>query len=107
MENASFLSDGWRELMLRVRSCIDLEATARSHGAFARVREVKDPETLLRLAIAYGACGMSLRETCAWAAASGIAQLSDPALLKRHDLSSLVAFIRRPVMRSARATSDS
>ncbi len=83
MENASFLSDGWRELMLRVRSCIDLEATARSHGAFARVREVKDPETLLRLAIAYGACGMSLRETCAWAEASGIAQLSDPALLKR------------------------
>jgi hypothetical protein len=75
--------DHWPE----VRSCLpvgfDLEATARSRGAFTRARGVKDAETLLRLALAYGACGMSLRETCAWAAAAGIASLSDPSLIER------------------------
>jgi hypothetical protein len=44
---------------------------------------VKEAETLLRLALGYGACGMSLRETCAWAEAAGIASLSDPSLLER------------------------
>lgn len=70
-----------------VRSCLpaefDLEATARARGAFTRARGVKDAETLLRLALAYGACGMSLRETCAWAAAAGLASLSDPSLIER------------------------
>ncbi len=60
-----------------------MEATARVRGAFSRAREVKNAETLLRLALAYGGCGMSLRETCAWADASGIASLSDPSLLER------------------------
>ena len=35
------------------------------------------------MAVAYGACGMSLRETCAWAATARVAQLSDPDLVKR------------------------
>jgi hypothetical protein len=47
------------------------------------VREIKNAETLLRLALAYGGLGMSLRETCAWAEAGGIASLSDPSLLER------------------------
>jgi hypothetical protein len=38
---------------------------------------------LLRLALAYGGLGMSLRETCAWAEAGGIAKLADPSLLER------------------------
>src|SRR5713101_8412535 len=38
---------------------------------------------LLRLALAYGGLGMSLRETCGWAEAGGIANLSDPSLLER------------------------
>jgi hypothetical protein len=33
--------------------------------------------------MAHGGCGMSLRETCAWAAAVGIAELKDPSLLDR------------------------
>jgi len=37
----------------------------------------------LRLALAYGGLGMSLRETCVWAEAGGIARLSDPSLLAR------------------------
>jgi Transposase DDE domain len=60
-----------------------VEATARSRGAFTRAREIKNAETLLRLALAYGGLGMSLRETCAWAEASGIVSLSDPSLLER------------------------
>jgi hypothetical protein len=61
----------------------DLEGKARVLGAFTRARGVKDIETLLQLAMAYGGCGMSLRETCAWAAAVGIAEISDPSLIDR------------------------
>ncbi len=61
----------------------DLEGTAREHGAFLRKREVKDVASLFQLAMAYGGCGMSLSETCAWARASGIAILTEPSLMER------------------------
>src|SRR6266849_6247004 len=61
----------------------DVEATARARGAFTRAREIKNAATLLRLALAYGGLGMSLRETCTWAEAGGIASLRDPSLLER------------------------
>jgi len=48
-----------------------------------RLREVDSASTLLRLALAYGFCQMSLRQTAAWAEAAGIARISDVALLKR------------------------
>jgi IS4 transposase len=38
---------------------------------------------LLRLALAYGCCGLSLRQSALWAAGDGIANLSDEALYKR------------------------
>jgi hypothetical protein len=75
--------DHWPEVSARLPADFDVEATARSRGAFTRRREIKNAETLLRLALAYGGCGMSLRETCAWAEAGGIASLSDPSLLER------------------------
>src|SRR5262245_38109492 len=75
--------DHWPEVRARLPEGFDLNATARLRGAFTRAREVKDPEALLRLALAYGACGMSLRETCAWAEAGGIASLADSSLLLR------------------------
>jgi hypothetical protein len=75
--------DQWPEVSAHFPADFDLEATARSRGAFTRVREIKNAETLLRLALAYGGCGMSLRETCAWAEAGGIASLADPSLLER------------------------
>ncbi|MEI1251211.1 hypothetical protein [Rhizobium aouanii] len=75
--------DHWPEVRERLPAGFDLEATARLRGAFTRVREIKNAETLLRLALAYGGLGMSLRETCAWAEAGGIARLSDPSLLER------------------------
>src|SRR3979490_2042376 len=75
--------DHWPEVSAHFPSDFDLEATARSRGAFTRARVIKNAETLLRLALAYGGCGMSLRETCAWAEAAGIASLRDPSLLVR------------------------
>jgi len=61
----------------------DLEASARAHGALRRRRGVPSAAVLLRLALAYAACGLSLRSVVAWAAQLGIAHLSDVALLKR------------------------
>jgi hypothetical protein len=75
--------DHWPEVSARLPAGFDLEATARLRGAFTRAREIKNAETLLRLALAYGGLGMSLRETCAWAEAGGIVSLSDPSLLDR------------------------
>jgi hypothetical protein len=75
--------DHWPEVSAHFPADFDLEATARRRGAFTRAREIKNAETLLRLGLAYGSLGMSLRETCAWAEAGEIASLSDPALLER------------------------
>ena len=75
--------DHWPEVSAHFPVGFDVEATARARGAFTRAREIKNAETLLRLALAYGGLGMSLRETCAWAEAGGIASLSDPSLLDR------------------------
>ena len=83
MKIRSDILDQWPEVRSRLPAGFNLEATARSCGAFTRAREVRNAETLLRLALGYGGCGMSLRETCAWAEASGIASLSDPSLLER------------------------
>jgi IS4 transposase len=79
----SDILDHWSEVRSRLPADFDVEATARSRGAFTRAREVKSAEMLLRLALAYGGCGMSLRETCAWAEASGVASLKDPSLIDR------------------------
>lgn len=75
--------DHWPEVSAYFPASFDVEATARARGAFTRAREIKDAATLLRLALAYGGLGMSLRETCAWAEAGGIASLRDPSLLER------------------------
>src|SRR5713226_9955799 len=83
MKNHPGIVDHWLEVRSRLPADFDLEATARAHGAFRRAREVKSAEALLRLALAYGACGMSLRETCAWAEATGIASLANPSLIER------------------------
>src|SRR5580704_5737352 len=75
--------DQWPEVSAHFPADFDVEATARLRGAFTRAREIKNAARLLRLALAYGGLGMSLRETCAWAEAGEIASLSDPALLER------------------------
>lgn len=75
--------DHWLEVQAHLPAGFDLERTARERGAFTRARQVKNAATLLRLALAYGGCGMSLRETCAWAEVAGLASLSDPSLIER------------------------
>lgn len=75
--------DHWPEVQANLPAGFDLERTARERGAFTRARQVKDAQTLLRLALAYGGCGMSLRETCAWAEVAGLASLTDPSLIER------------------------
>jgi hypothetical protein len=83
MLTASQLDGGWKELRSRIGSTEELEATAKASGALLRRREIKRAEDLLRLALAYGPCGMSLRGVAAWAATIGMGDLSDVAALKR------------------------
>src|SRR5712691_1707161 len=73
----------WEHVRVHLPPGFDLAGTARERRAFLRKREVKDVFSLLRLAMAYGGCGMPLRETCAWAEALKLASLSKPALMKR------------------------
>jgi Transposase DDE domain len=83
MLNASQLGQGWHQLLSRFGSAEELEATAKASGALLRCREIKSAGDLLRLALAYGPCGMSLRTAAAWAETIGLASLSDVAVMKR------------------------
>src|SRR5882757_8967326 len=47
--------DHWPEVSAHFPADFDLEATARSRGAFTRAREIKNAETLLRLRLRMGA----------------------------------------------------
>jgi len=60
-----------------------LASSARETGALRRKRGVGSASALLRLALAYGFCGLSLRQTAAWAQVAQVADVSDVALLKR------------------------
>ena len=73
----------WDQVRVHLPPDFDIEQTARERRAFLRKRNVGDVFKLFRLAMAYGGCGMSLDETCAWAAALNIAILSKPALMER------------------------
>ena len=79
----NILHDNWSALLTRVGKPEELDASARNAGALIRRREIRDAGTLLRLGLAYGPGGMSLREAAAWAQLHGIAELSDVALMKR------------------------
>ena len=83
MAELSCLEAEWPELLARLPGGFDLDATARASGAFRRPRGVGDAASLLRLALAYGGLGLSLRGVSAWAGAAGVAQVSDVALLQR------------------------
>jgi Transposase DDE domain len=84
MQLISPLEDGgWAEAEAKLAADIDLAATARETKAFIRPRGVRSAATLLRLAMAYGVSGYSLRATVAWAAEAGIADITDVSLLDR------------------------
>ncbi len=73
----------WQLLLSSVSEKVDLEATARSSGALLRRRSIRRAENLLRLALAYGPGGQSLRDTASWSKRQGIADLSAVALMYR------------------------
>ena len=67
---AGLLPAGWRE-------------AAREHGALKRARNIKDPDVLLRLILLHAGAGLSLRQASVRAKMTGLAIMSDVALLKR------------------------
>jgi len=83
MEAQEILTHEWPFLLSYIPSGFDLDASAFESGALRRKREVDSASSLLRLVLAYGFCGLSLRQTAAWAQAAQLADLSDVALLKR------------------------
>jgi hypothetical protein len=82
MNDLQAFTDEW-ELLRSALPAVDLEKSLRETGGSQRRRAVRSAETLLRLALVYGFCGLSLRQTAAWAQVQEIAELSDVALLKR------------------------
>lgn len=85
MQELAFASedDVWAALVGRLGGAEALEDGAREHGALLRKRGVKSAEDLLRLLLAYGPGGRSLRLTAAEASARGISDISDVAWMKR------------------------
>lgn len=73
----------WPAVAGRIDQAIDLEASARASGALARRRQVRSGSDLLRLALAYGPGGQSLRQTAAWAELQQLATMSDVGLMYR------------------------
>jgi len=73
--------------LARLPPGIDLDALAFETKAIQRRRDIADGTTLLRLALARGPGGLSLNQTAAWAAMTGLTSLSDPGVKYRLDQS--------------------
>jgi hypothetical protein len=73
----------WFAVADRIGQHVDLDATAYANGAMVRRRGVPSATNLLCLALLYGPGRMPLRLIAERSAALGIAQVSEPALLRR------------------------
>lgn len=71
----------WPRLLAHLNKALDLEGMALGFGLLKRRRCIKSAADLLRLALAYGPGGQSLRETALWSELQGLAHMSAPALL--------------------------
>src|SRR3979409_1572030 len=80
---ASVLTDQFSDLLKRFPPGADLDRLAVETKAIQRKREVVDGAALLRIALARGPGGLSLRQTAAWASVQGIADLSNPGVKYR------------------------
>src|SRR5271168_1916944 len=86
MQNvASVLTDQFSDLLERLPAGLDLDRLALETKAIQRRREVVGGAALLRIALARGPGGLSLRQTAAWASMQGIAELSNPGVKYRLD----------------------
>jgi Transposase DDE domain len=82
-ESASTLIENWSGLVSRILGDLDIEQLARSTRALRRQRGVPNAKALLRLALARGPGGLSLRETAAWAHLARVAELTNASLNDR------------------------
>ncbi len=82
-DSASPLIEDWSGLIEPILGDLDVDELARSTRALLRRRGVPDARSLLRLALARGPGGLSLRETAAWAHLAGVADLTDASLNDR------------------------
>lgn len=80
MDTTSFIIGNWQRFAGFLGSEDDLDDSARQHGALTRMRMIRTGSDLLRLILAWSVCGLSLRQTAAWACLQDIAELSDTAL---------------------------
>ena len=75
------LDEDWSHLVSMMPD--DLDQSCIDKLAIERFREIRSAKDLLRLCLAYGVCDLSLRQTAAWASTSGLAELSNVAVMKR------------------------
>jgi hypothetical protein len=86
MQNtASPHTDEFPALLGRLPADLDLDHLAIQHKAIQRGRKIKTGAALLRLALAHGPGGLSLREAAGWAGMLGSSTLSNPAVKYRLD----------------------
>ena len=82
-DTASVLTDQFAEVLERLPAGLDLDGLALETKAIQHRRELVDGAALLRIALARGPGGLSLRQTAAWASLQGIAVLSNPGVQYR------------------------
>lgn len=83
MSHDSILGRDWPEIVRRLGGAGALTESARETKAFLRARGIDSAADLLRMILAYCLGDRGLRLTAAWAAASGLADISNVALLNR------------------------
>ena len=106
MQNtASLLADEFPALLARLPPDLDLDQLAIEHKAIQRSRKIRTGTELLRLALAHGPGGMSLRDAAGWAGILGLANLTNPAVKYRLDIS--VDFLKAVTDHLLAATSAS
>lgn len=83
MTHDSILGRDWLEIVNRLGGAAALTQSARETKAFLRARGIGSAVDLLRMILGYCLGDRGLRLTAAWAAATGIADISNVALLHR------------------------
>ena len=77
---ASVPTDQFPDLLKRLPAGLDLDQLALETKAIRRKRKIGDGASLLRLALARGPGGFSLRQAAGWVSLLGIAELSNPGV---------------------------
>lgn len=83
MIDESLFDEGWSETIELLGGAALIAQSAKETKAFQRPRGVRSAVDLLRLVLAYSLGKLGMRGVVAWAAAVGIAEISDVALLGR------------------------